>query len=161
MHATAIMVSGILMTASADTTVRVDGRGVEMQPPPIVEGGDVFVTLESFAKAVGLEAKVVAENRLVVLCNDVTCIPVPLKPGWVREIEGTKRVSLRALAEAAGYAVSVDAGGIDISTKTVAPAKLAEGSMLPDVTLTDLEGKPVHTSDFIGKRILICTWASW
>ena len=35
------------------------------------------------------------------------------------------------------------------------------GQMLPDVVLADLEGRPVHTADFLGKRILICTWASW
>lgn len=161
MQATTVIVSGLLMMATAETSIRIDGRVVEMHPPPVVQGGVAFVRLDAFAKAIGMEGKVVVEHRLVVLCNDVICIPVRLKPGFVWSDDGTARISLRLLAEAAGYAVSIDASGIEIVKKPVVAAKLAEGSMLPDVVLADLAGRPVHTADFLGKRILICTWASW
>ena len=95
------------------------------------------------------------------MLRTVICIPVQLKPGFVRTVDGTSRISLRPLAAAAGYTVSIDASGIEIVKSSVAPAKLAEGSMLPDVVLADLEGRLVHTADFLGKRVLICTWASW
>jgi peroxiredoxin len=40
-------------------------------------------------------------------------------------------------------------------------SKLAEGSMLPDFTLTTPEGKPLSISSFKGKVVLVDFWASW
>jgi peroxiredoxin len=31
----------------------------------------------------------------------------------------------------------------------------------PDVTVPDRRGRPVHLSDFRGKKVLLVTWASW
>jgi hypothetical protein len=31
----------------------------------------------------------------------------------------------------------------------------------PDVTVPDRRGRPVHLSDFRGKKVLMVTWASW
>lgn len=35
------------------------------------------------------------------------------------------------------------------------------GRMIPDLTLQDMEGEAVRLRDFVGKKVLICTWASW
>lgn len=39
--------------------------------------------------------------------------------------------------------------------------QLAIGEPLPDITLHDMDGKPVRLRGFVGKKLLICTWASW
>ena len=45
------------------------------------------------------------------------------------------------------------------SVATMQP--LLEGTTLPDVVLFDMNNQPVHLSRYAGKRLLICTWASW
>lgn len=35
------------------------------------------------------------------------------------------------------------------------------GQTLPDIALTDLEGKEVRFSDFLGKQYVLYGWASW
>jgi peroxiredoxin len=35
------------------------------------------------------------------------------------------------------------------------------GHLMPDVTLPDLEGRPVRLADFRGKKLLVFVWASW
>jgi peroxiredoxin len=32
---------------------------------------------------------------------------------------------------------------------------------MPNVTLPDLDGRPVRLADFHGKRVLLFFWASW
>lgn len=161
MNPIAIILSAVASLAIADPSIRIDGRTIEMDPPPIVQGDDAFVTLDSFAEAIGLEAKIVAEDRLAVLCNDAVCIPVQLGGEKSRTIDGVLRVSLRALAESTGHSLAISADRIELSHSPKPRGTLAVGETLPNVILTDLDGNPVHTADFLGKRILICTWASW
>lgn len=35
------------------------------------------------------------------------------------------------------------------------------GETLPHLALPDLDGRPVHTQDFIGTSLLVFFWASW
>ena len=35
------------------------------------------------------------------------------------------------------------------------------GSIAPDFTLPDLNGSPHRLGDLRGKKVLLCTWASW
>lgn len=35
------------------------------------------------------------------------------------------------------------------------------GQPVPDVALTDMQGKSVRISDFRGKKLIIFNWASW
>ena len=36
-----------------------------------------------------------------------------------------------------------------------------ESARAPDFTLQDRDGNDVRLSDFLGKKVLIVTWASW
>ena len=36
-----------------------------------------------------------------------------------------------------------------------------KGDIVPDLLLTDVEGKPHHLSDFRGRRVLLNFWATW
>ena len=38
---------------------------------------------------------------------------------------------------------------------------LAPGTLVPDFTLTDIEGKAVSISDFRGRKVVLLFWASW
>lgn len=158
-----------LMPVAGDTSFQIDGKAVTFDPPPIIDGDHVFVPLDGYAKAVNLEAKTVVAGKLVVLCRDEWCQPLHLKPADVRRTGGVTAVNLRVLAEATGREFSIiqsDSGRTIVIARNKAgdedqTGELAPGSMLPDVGLTDVEGNPVRLSDYLGKRLLICTWASW
>ena len=36
-----------------------------------------------------------------------------------------------------------------------------KGGIAPNFELADRDGNPVHLSDFLGKKVLLLTWASW
>ena len=38
---------------------------------------------------------------------------------------------------------------------------LAVGDQLPDISLPDLDGRPIRLSDYRGRRLFIFMWASW
>lgn len=154
-----------MMVSQADVSVRIDGKTALLDPPVVLAGAQAYVSPSAFAAAIGMTAKVVAPDRLIVLCTDVVCVPVYLKPGDVRTIAGQRLVSLECLADSAGYALARDGSTFLLTAKTHpmrdGVAAFAEGSMLPDVVVTDLAGQPVHLSQYLGQRVLICTWASW
>jgi len=52
-----------------------------------------------------------------------------------------------------------DIAAFDAQTQKT--SKFAEGSILPDFTLTTPEGKPLSISSFKGKVVLVDFWASW
>lgn len=145
--------------------LNIDGRIVSLDPPPLVRGRSIFVTPDAFATAVGRQAKVVVEGKLIVLCNAVSCAPVHLSGDDLRMSAGAAYVNLERLADALGYRVQPGDDAISLTPKSAVPTKqrgkLPAGSVLPDVVLTDLRGREVHLSDFLGRRVLLCTWASW
>jgi peroxiredoxin len=53
--------------------------------------------------------------------------------------------------------------GIRMARKSSAaePASTATGQVAPDFTLTSLDGKTVHLSDFRGKAVMLNFWATW
>ena len=154
-----------IIVGQADVSLRIDGKTTLLDPPAVLAGAQAYVSPSAFAAAIGMTAKTVAPVRLIVLCTDVACVPVYLKPGDVRTIDGQRLVSLERIADSAGYALARD-GSIFSLTAMTHPARdraatFSEGSMLPDVVVTDLAGQPVHLSQYLGQRVLICTWASW
>ncbi|MCH8274903.1 MAG: redoxin domain-containing protein [Armatimonadetes bacterium] len=46
-------------------------------------------------------------------------------------------------------------------TAVLASGPIEVGQMVPDVTLTDMDGKAVRLSEFRGKKVILFTWASW
>lgn len=51
--------------------------------------------------------------------------------------------------------------GISAGLERVSAGKVEEGSMAPDFTLTDTQGKQVSLSDYRGQWVLIDFWGSW
>ncbi len=163
------------MQAAGHVSVQWNGRAVTLDPPPMVEQHEngaleAFVSTEAFAMVAELDVKSIKPGRLLVLCKPTWCRPVHLNPDSVRVSAGKTLVDLRVLADACGMRVKMvhqDDGSTMIQIESrdrsddKGDGRLSEGSMLPDVELTDLEGQHVRLSRFLGKRMLICTWASW
>lgn len=41
------------------------------------------------------------------------------------------------------------------------PQNVQVGNSVPDVSLTDMDGKAVRLSQFRGKKLILFNWASW
>ncbi len=52
-------------------------------------------------------------------------------------------------------------GGCASTAGSVAKESTVVGAQASDFTLRDLDGKPVHLSDYTGKVVLIDFWATW
>lgn len=44
---------------------------------------------------------------------------------------------------------------------TLALSQAGIGSPFPEVTLQNMDGKPIRLSHFRGKKVVLFTWASW
>lgn len=153
-----------LVSGGKEISIQLAGETMRLHPAAVAENDRVFVPLDSFAQAVNREAKIVAAGRLVVLCDEVSCAPVHLTAEDQRSINDTVYVNLRPIASALKLGFSTDGSVVSLSKRAADSTKrdsLASGMMLPDVRLINLDGEAVHLSEFIGQRILICTWASW
>jgi thiol-disulfide isomerase/thioredoxin len=53
------------------------------------------------------------------------------------------------------------AGRLDAARREAAPAPAAAPRAFPDVTLTDLDGRPLAKSDLAGRPVLVEFWATW
>ena len=165
MHVGVICLCLGMMSAAGDAAFLVGGKAVAHDPPPKIEGDIAFISPDVFAGAIGLTAKTVAAGKLMILCSDVSCLPVHLTAADVRPVGDRVFVDARRLAIAAGYSAQIEGDDVKITRNKKAGQnvdfELAPDSMLPDVVLTDMDGREVHLADFLGRRVLICTWASW
>jgi hypothetical protein len=90
-------------------------------------------------------------------CRADVCIPIPKTM-----IRGAF-FNLTAFAKKAGQAVVADAGARvwSFGEIPVVRGSFLESRMAPDVTVPDRHGRPVRLADFLGKKVLLVTWASW
>lgn len=132
------------------------------------------------AIALGQEAKVVSNGRLLTFCqtgDDGLCIPVSL-----RDVQSTGKgeslfVDAKVLARALRLEIDDQKTQIVIRRST---GKLNDeanipafntawgegrgfrpGQTLPDIPLMGMDGQEVRFSHFLGKRYIIYCWASW
>jgi hypothetical protein len=90
-------------------------------------------------------------------CRADVCIPIP------RTMVRGAYFNLTQFARTLGQAVVAD---VSAQVWSFGEIPLVRGSFLssrmaPDVTVPDRKGRPVHLSDFRGKKVLLVTWASW
>jgi hypothetical protein len=90
-------------------------------------------------------------------CRADVCIPIPAS------MQRGGYFDLTAFARKVGQAVVADKparvwsfGEIPVITGAFLGSRQA-----PDFTVPDRRGRPVHLSQFRGKKVLVVTWASW
>jgi hypothetical protein len=90
-------------------------------------------------------------------CRADVCIPIP------KTMVHGGYFNLTAFARKVGQAVVPDASARVWSFGEIPVVRGAflESRMAPDVAVPDRKGRPVHLSDFRGKKVLLVTWASW
>jgi len=90
------------------------------------------------------------------LCRGEVCIPAKLD-------ERNGRVEAQQLARALGrpLALDVEEGVIALGTAAADRARAMRSLEAPDVTLPDLDGRPVSLAGFGGRKRLLLAWASW
>jgi len=181
------VVNAIMLAAWLGVTATGVGQDQQVAPgqPQAVRSirvdNELFLDCGDVAKVLGWEFKIVQPDRLAVFCRNGEngfCIPVQLKPGNHRGAEPLL-VAADVLATALSLRVHEMGGKITIARQPRSAARsVAEsatgynaewgrgrgfqpGQTLPDIPLTNMEGREVRFSEFLGKRYIIYCWASW
>ncbi len=113
------------------------------------EGSDLWVRPQDLARINEFELKPQGA------CRADVCIPVSKdlqKSGWF---------NLTGFARKVHEAFVADSGVWSFGEIPVLRSGFFSSRVAPEFTAPDRSGKPVHLSDFRGKKVLIVTWASW
>lgn len=86
------------------------------------------------------------------MCHDDICVPMPVRDGRV-DVAAFWRLLGRPVVQSGDTWVL----GASAEQRNAALA----GLMAPDFTLPDLAGVPHTLSALQGKKVFLCTWASW
>ncbi len=154
-----------VLSVSSNPSLVIEDTTLSLNPRPIIDGGHAFIPLDAFAKSQHLTAKTVVKDKLVALCGEVSCTFVHITPDDTRTVNGKAFILADRIAAAMNLDLEISESSIVLSKPArgsdAQHAGLPDGATLPDIVLTNLDGQPVHLSDYLGKRLLICTWASW
>ena len=88
------------------------------------------------------------------MCQDDVCVPLPVRDGRVDVAAFWRLLGRPVVGDAAGDTWVLGAGADQRNATLV-------GLMAPDFTLPDLAGVPHTLSALRGKKVFLCTWASW
>jgi hypothetical protein len=88
------------------------------------------------------------------MCRDDVCVPLPVRDGRVDIAAFWRRLDRPVVSDTAGDAWVL---GVGADQRNAALA----GLMAPDFALPDLDGTQHMLSALRGKKVLLCTWASW
>ena len=88
------------------------------------------------------------------MCRDDLCVPMPVRDN---------RIDVAAFWARLGQPVVHDAGGETWALGAGAAQRneALAGLVAPDFMLPDLAGVPHTLSALRGKKVFLCTWASW
>ena len=88
------------------------------------------------------------------MCRDDLCVPMPVRDN---------RIDVAAFWARLGQPVVHDAGGETwvLGTGAAQRNEALAGLVAPDFTLPDLAGVPHTLRTLRGKKVFLCTWASW
>lgn len=134
-------------------TVLYDGRaiGLDRVGPDPAKGDALWIQKTDLPRINGFELKPQGA------CRADICIPIP------RTMMRGAFFNLSAFAKKAGQLVVADTGARvwSFGEIPVVRGSFLESRMAPEVTVPDRKGRPVHLSQFRGKKVLLVTWASW
>ncbi len=88
------------------------------------------------------------------MCQDDICVPAPVRDRQVDVAAFWRLLGQPVVSDAAGETWVLGAGA-DQRNSALA------GLVAPDFTLPDLHGVPHAVSSLRGKKVFLCTWASW
>jgi hypothetical protein len=121
------------------------------------EGNNLWLSLTELHTATGWELKPQG-----ACLNDI-CVPIPV--GHEAEFVRTngQQFNLAALARLQGQpVVHDDAHGVWFFGEAAGARGHALASLqAPDFTLPDLDGRLHSLSQYLGKKVLLVSWASW
>lgn len=142
----ATLAAAVPSTTSA--TVLYGDRSVALDKAR-TEGGDLWVRSKDLPQINEFELKPQGA------CRADICIPVPktLKQGeWFNLTGFSRKVGQAYVADSSVWSF----GEVPVVRRGFLNSRIAPGFAVPD-----RKGRVVHLSDFVGKKVLVVTWASW
>jgi hypothetical protein len=88
-------------------------------------------------------------------CRADMCIPIS------KNLKTGEWFNLTGFARKLGETVVADSGVWSFGEIPVVRGNFYNSRIAPDFAAPDRKGRPVHLSDFRGKKVLVLTWASW
>ena len=88
------------------------------------------------------------------MCRDDLCVPMPVRDGRIDVAAFWARLGQPVVHDARGETWVLGAGAAQRN-------EALAGLVAPDFTLPDLAGVPHTLSALRGKKVFLCTWASW
>ena len=117
------------------------------------DGDHPVVAADDLPRFIGWELKTEG------LCRANTCVPVPDRP----TIEHPAGIDLVAVAKTLGRPTAVDtrAGLVAVGVPTAERQRTLMDRLASEFTLPDPTGTPRSLSDWLGRKRLLVTFASW
>lgn len=151
--AAALMPSSVTAQAPRGATVLYDGRAIALDriSPDPKQPEALWIRLADLPRINGFELKPQGA------CRQDICIPVP------KTMTRGAYFNLTAFAGRVGQRVVADAPERvwSFGEIPVVRGSYLESRMAPDFSVPDRKGRPVKLSQFLGKKVLLVTWASW
>lgn len=151
--AAALMPSDIRAQAPQRATVLYDGQAITLDgiSADLKQPDALWIQKADLPRINGFELKPQGA------CRADICIPVP------KTMTRGAYFNLTAFAQRAGQRVVADVPSRVWSFGEIPVVRGAflESRMAPDFSVPDRKGRPVHLSQFLGKKVLLVTWASW
>ena len=139
--------------ARGGATVLYDGRAITLDriSPDPAGAGALWIRKADLPTVNGFELKPQGA------CRADICIPIP------RAMTRNDFFDLSAFATRVGQRVVADPAARvwSFGEIPVVRGSFLESRMAPDVSVADRKGRPIRLSQFLGKKVLLVTWASW
>ena len=91
------------------------------------------------------------------MCKGSLCVPLP------QDVTSSGTAPVEALADRLGMALVADEdhGVWALGPETGPRTRRLTSAALPDIVLSDFDGKPVPLASFRGQKLLLVSWASY
>lgn len=147
--------------------IEVQGRLLTAQGQLDAASGEAWLPLHAVVEALGGHVTPLPERRGLIVCTEKSCMPFTGK--YLRGEGSAALAPARRLARALAAEVNWNPErrkvslqrGDGLSSGEGPGQGLSPGSLVPEVTLADLDGKPISLGAFRGKKTLLYMWASW